>query len=328
MEMLILIAVILTGASGLYMAYTFKTHIEKHVAPLMERITQDARNQVEAASKELRQQIQATAGPLEAVASKDLVTNGELRQQAWTMTDGLTREIRTIAGELQQDRNLASSLFERIATRQDQIGEDLQRADHRVAQLGASLARQGAQLTAIYGYVRSQGRQTGTSQEPDQLLLAMLEAESDADGQGWGIPPHLYALTERPPPAAADHEHSASTPDALIPVAHELPDGDLTEALAGIHWADDVAGCVLVAELTDLPAGGEQDGPIDPAAAEQWTSTCPDGRPARLAVGVRRNGEHVCGFRAQGDYDVRIRTDMAVGSIVTALHGTFEGQNS
>jgi hypothetical protein len=69
MEILILIAVIVTGASGLYVAYNFKNHIEKHVAPLMERIAQDARNQIEAASKELRQQV-------------------------WTMTDGLRREIR------------------------------------------------------------------------------------------------------------------------------------------------------------------------------------------------------------------------------------------
>jgi hypothetical protein len=304
MEILILIAVIATGASALYMAYTFKNHIEKHVAPLLERVPQDARNQIEA-------------------ASKDLVTNGELRQQVWTMTDGLKREIRAIADERQQDSELASRLSDRIATRQDQIREDLLRADHRVAQLGESLARQGAQLTAIHGYARNQGRQTGTSQEPDQLVLAMFEAESDVDGKGWGIPPHLYALTERPPPASADHEHSAGTPDVLIPVPHQLPDGDLAEALAGIHWPEDVAGCVLVAELTDLPAEGERDAPIDPVAAGQWTSTCPDGRPARLTVGVRRNGEHACGFRAQGDDDIQIRTDMTVGSIVTALFRTF-----
>jgi hypothetical protein len=304
MEILILIAVIATGASALYMAYTFKNHIEKHVAPLLERVPQDARNQIEA-------------------TSKDLVTNGELRQQVWTMTDGLKREIRTIADELQQDRERASRLSDGIAARQVQIGEDLLRADHRVAQLGESLARQGAQLTAIYGYARSQGRQTGTPQEPDQLMLGMMEAEADVGGKGWGIPPHLYALMERPPPASADDEHSAGTPDVLIPVPHELPDGDLAEALAGIHWPEDVAGCVLVAELTDLPAGRERDAPIDPIAAGQWTSTCPDGRPARLAVGVRRNGEHACAFRAQGDDDIQIRTDMTVGGIVTALFRTF-----
>ena len=321
MEILILIAVIATGASSLYMAYTFKNHIEKHVAPLMKRIAQDARNQIETASKELRQQIEATTtGPLETMASKDLATNGELRQQVRTMTDGLRQEIRTITGELQQDRALASRVADKIDTRQDKLGEDLLRTDHRVARLGESLARQGAQLAAIYGYAKIQGKPTGTAQEPDQLVLATLEAESHVDGEGWGIPPRLYALAEKPPPASADHEHPAGTPDALIPVPHELPDGDLAAALAVIHWPEDVAGCVLVAEFTDLPA--EPDAPIDPVAAEQWASAHPDGRPARLAVGVRRNGEHVCGFRVKGDYDVQVRTDIA-GAVVAALLGSF-----
>ena len=177
------------------MAHTFKNHIEKHVAPLMERIAQDARNQIETASKELRQQIEATTtGPLETMASKDLATNGELRQQVRTITDGLRQEIRTITGELQQDRALASRVADKIDTRQDKLGEDLLRTDHRVARLGESLARQGAQLAAIYGYAKIQGKPTGTAQEPDQLVLATLEAESHVDGEGWGIPPRLYAL--------------------------------------------------------------------------------------------------------------------------------------
>jgi len=318
MEILILIAVIVTGASGLYMAYTFKNHIEKDVAPLMQRIAEDARKQIEAASKDLTQQIQASAGPLEAVASKDLVTNGELRQQVWTMTDGLQREIRTIADELQRDREQAGRRAESLSTRQDQIGKDLLQADHRIGQLSESLARQGTQLTAIYGYAMSQGKQAGISQNTDQLMLAALEAESHVDGMGWGIPPHLYALTERTPPGSADH----GSPGALVPVTYELPDGDLAEALAGIHWPEDVTGCVLVTELTDLPARGQEDLPVDPATAGQWASAHPDGRPARLTVGVRKNGEHVCGFRVKGEHDAQVRTDIA-GEIVAALFRTF-----
>jgi hypothetical protein len=299
-------------------AYTFKTHIERHVEPLMQRTAQAARTQIEAASKDLKQQIQASTGQLEAVTRKDPVTNGELSQQIRAVTDGLQREIRAITGELQRNRELA----DRIDTRQVQLGKDLSEADRRVAQLSESLARQGAQLTAIYSYAKSQGKLTGTSREIDQLMLAMLEAESHVDGKGWGTPPHLFALTERMPPGPADHEHSAGTPDALIPVTHELPDGDLVEALASTHWPEDVVGCVLVTELTDLPARGGDDAPIDPVAAGQWASARPDGRPARLTVGVRRNGEHVCGFRVKGEHDVQVRADIA-GDIVTALLGTF-----
>jgi hypothetical protein len=318
MEILILIAVIATGASGLYVAYTFKTHIERYVEPLMQRTAQDARTQIEAVSTDLKQQIQASTGQLEAVTTKDPMTNGELSQQIRAVTDGLQREIRAITGELQRDRELVG----RIDQRQVQLGEDLSEADRRVAQLGESLARQGAQLTAIYSYAKNQGKLTGTSREIDQLMLAMLEAESHVDGKGWGTPPHLFALTERMPSGPADHEHSAGTPDALIPVTHELPHGDLVEVLASTHWPEDVVGCVLVAELTDLPARGEDDALIDPVAAGQWASARPDGRPARLAVGVRRNGEHVCGFRVKGEHDVQVRADIA-GDIVTALLGTF-----
>ena len=318
MEILILIAVIATGASGLYVAYTLKTHVERHVEPLMQRTAQAARTQIEAVSNDLKQQIQASTGQLEAVTRKDPMTNGELNQQIRAVTDGLQREIRAITGELQRDRELVG----RIDTRQVQLGKDLSEADRRVAQLGESLARQGAQLTAIYSYAKNQGKLTGTSREIDQLMLAMLEAESHVDGKGWGTPPHLFALTERMPSGPADHEHSAGTPDALIPVTHELPDGDLVEVLASTHWPEDVVGCVLVAELTDLPARGEDDALIDPVAAGQWASARPDGRPARLAVGVRRNGEHVCGFRVKGEHDVQVRADIA-GDIVTALLGTF-----
>lgn len=322
MEILILIAVIATGASGLYVAYTFKTHIERHVEPLMQRTVTAARTQIEAASKDLKQQIQASTGQLEAMTRKDRVTHGELSQQIRAVTDGLQREIGAITGELQQERELIAQLADKIDTRQVQLGKDLLEADRRVAQLGESLARQGAQLTAIYGYAKSQGKLTGTSREIDQLMLATLEAESHVDGNGWGTPPRLFALTEKMPPGSADHEHSAGTPDALILLTHELPGGDLVEALAGTHWPEDVVGCVLVTELTDLPARGEDDAPIDPVAAGQWASARPDGRPARLAIGVRRSGEHVCGFRVKGEHDVQVRADMA-GDIVTALLGTL-----
>ena len=82
-----------------------------------------------------------------------------------------------------------------------------------------------------------------------------------------------------------------------------------------------MVGCVLVTELADLPA--RTDGaPVDHVAASQWASARPDGGPARLAVSVGRNGEHVCGFRVKGEHDVQTRADLA-DDIVTALRGTF-----
>jgi F0F1-type ATP synthase membrane subunit b/b' len=342
MEILILIAVIATGASSLYVAYTFKVHTERHVAPLMQRITKAAHDQIESAGKDLRKQIQESTEQLSAATGKDLVTSRELSQQ-----------VRTITSELRQDREMVRHLAERIDTRQDQFGRDLLEADRRVAQLGesveqqlggslqqfggsveqinatieqlgGSLDRQIARLAAIYSYVKSQGQPTGLSREKDQLILAMREAESHAERMGWGISPHLYALSEKIQPEPADHESSAEPPDPIILVAQRpLPDGNLVEALTSISWPEGVVGCVLVAELTDLPARGDEDEPIDPVATGQWASGRPDGRPARLAVAVRRNGEHVCGLRVKDEYDVQIRPDIAAGKIVAALLGTF-----
>lgn len=334
MEILILIAVIITGASGLYVAYTFKKHIERDLEPLLQQTAQAARAQIEAASEDLKQQVQESNGRLEALARKEPLTTQELSLQIQTVTDGLERglravtdrlqrELQAITGEMQRDRELAGRLADKIDTQQAQLRKDLSETGRRVAQLGESVASQGARLTAIYSYAKSQGKVTGTSGETDQLMLAVLEAESYADGKGWGTPPQLFALTEGTPPGPAEHEDSAGTPGVLIPATHELPDGDLAAALASTHWPGDVVGCVLVAELTDLPAKGEDEAPIDPVAAREWASARPDGRPARLAVGVRRNGEHVCGFRVKGEPDVQVRADLAVADIVTALRKTF-----
>jgi hypothetical protein len=317
MEMLILIAVIATGTSALYVAYTFKKYAERDADPLIQRTLQAARTQTGAASEDLRRQIQANTTRLDAMARNAPVTTGELEQQVQAVTAALQRELQSITTELRQDREAAAQLANRIDTRQAQLAKDLSEANRRVAQLGESLARQAAQLTAIY----SQGRLTGPSAEMNQLTLAMLEAESHVDSKGWGTLPHLFALTEWMPAGLADHELSAGTPDALILVPHKLPDGDLAAALASIHWPEDVVGCVLVTELTDLPA--RKDGaPVDQVAARHWASARPDGGPARLAVSVGRNGEHVCGFRVKGEHDVQTRADIG-SDVVNVLRGTF-----
>jgi hypothetical protein len=175
----------------------------------------------------------------------------------------------------------------------------------------------GQQIEAVTAEVRSAGRrekQAESSPDIDSLVLAMLEAESLAEAQGWGKPPQLYALTAEP-----QNGRSA----ALIPVAREpLPDGSLIEGLASIHWPEDVAGCVLVTELSELPFRGAETAFADPGAAGQWTSTHPDGRPARLAVGVRRNGDHTYGLRIKGEDDVQVHADLAE-DLVRALRGTL-----
>ena len=334
MEILLLIAIIAVGASGLYVAATFNARTKKNFAPLMDDAAKNIAGRIEAASREQGQQVQAIAGELQRTTelvrhleaasrergqqvqavTDELRRNGELVRHLEAASGELRWQVQAVTDELRQDRELIKQSGEQIQTRQNQLGRDLALLDHRVAELRESLAQQSTRISRIYRYVMRQETQDGSTAENDSLLLAMLEAESYVDDKGWDGRPHLYALTEKT---------SNARPAALIPVEHErLPDGDLIEVLAGIHWPADVAGCVLVTELAALPPRSEEDAPVDALAAGQWTSTHPDGRSARLAVGVCRSGEHACGLRIKGEDGLQVRTGLAA-DLVTALLGTF-----
>lgn len=319
MEIILLIAVIAVGASGLYVTATFNTRARQNFVPLMNDATKNICSNIETASGEVRQQMRAIADKLQE--DRGLVSHLE------AASEEIQQQMRAMAGDLQRNRELIEQLHEQIDTRQNQLGGDLAQLDRQVTELCESLAQQGTQITGIHMHVMRQEMRAGSSAGNDSLLLAMLEAESYVDGKGWGGRPHLYALTKKTSTAAADHEFSAELADAqldaLIPVEKEpLPDGDLIEVLAGTHWPADVVGCVLVTELAALPARSEEDAPIDADAAGQWASIHPDGRPARLAVGVCRSGEHTCGLRIKGEDEIQVRSELA-GGLVIALLATF-----
>ena len=319
MEILILIAIIAVGASALYVAVNFGARTGKVIDPLVNKAREDIRNQIKTTSEELGRQTKAITGAQQQ--------DGERVKHIDEETGGLKQQLQAITGTVRRDSDLVQQLNKQIGALQDQFGNNLRQLDDRVTKVIESLAQQTAQITEIHSYIKRQGKQSQSSATKDSLLSAMLEAESHVDRKGWDQPPHLYALTEKVSPSAADHELADEMRDArlaaLILVEQEpLPDGDLIEVLANIHWPEDVAGCVLVTELADLPPGSAEDAPIDPAAAGQWASTHPDARPARLVVGVRRSGEYECGLRIKGEDDVQVRTELA-NDLVTALRGTF-----
>jgi len=314
MEVLLLVAIVAVGAAALYVAVTFNARSRKNFTPLMGDAAKDISHEIEMATGELRQEIQAIAPDLRKY--RELVeylerADGELRQQMRAMTDELRQYMRAIADEMRRNRELVSQLDQQAGTRQTQLGGDLELLHNRIAELGDSLARQGTQLAGVHGYIMRQEMPAGSSAIQVALLMATVEAESHVDVRGWGGQPHLFALTEK---TSGD-----GRPDVLVPVEREpLPHGDLIEVLAGLGWPADVVGCVLVAELAAVP----DEVPIDPAAAGQWADAHPDGRPARLAVGVCRSGEHTCVLRLKGDDDIQVRPEYAA-ELVAALLGTF-----
>jgi len=323
-EILILIAIMAVGASALYVALKFDVRTRQVIGPLVSKAAEDICQQIKTAGEELGRQTQAIAGAQQR-DSERIEHIGQAHEE-------LQQQIQVIADDLARDRELAKHPDKQIDVRQDQLSSDLLRLDRRVAQVVESLAQQGLQIAEIRDHFRHQRKHARNSGTQDSLLSAMLKAESHIDRNGWGQPPHLYALTEKIASQAADHERADEMRGAalggLIPVEQgPLPDGDLKEVLANMHWPEDVVGCVLVTELGDLQPRNTEGASIDRVAARQWASTHPDARPARLVVGVCRSGERKSGLRIKGEDDVQVRTELA-DDLVTALLGTFSAAHA
>jgi hypothetical protein len=323
MEILLLVAIMAVAASGLYVAATFNKRTKQNAAPLIDGAVKDIAERHKKAAEDLRQQLQVITNELR----EGIGLTTQSRSEIHGRLDQADSRISSMSSQFLAALGTVERLGEQIDTRQGDLSRELQQLDHRVAQLTESLAQQSARTIEIHRYPQSRETQAGSPPEIGSLVSAVLAAESHMDRKGWGKPPHLYALTEKTSPVTAAHELGAEVRDArldamMLVEQEPLPDGDLLEALATTHWPADVVGCVLVAELTALPPRSTEDGPINPAAAGQWASTHPDGRPARLAVGVRRNGAHTCGFRIKGEDNVQVGTERA-DDLVTALLGTF-----
>ena len=164
----------------------------------------------------------------------------------------------------------------------------------------------------------------------DALTTAVVETARHMADDGWGLPPRIYALAERAAVTALGidlPEQVRSAPDiALIPIEQDqLPEGEPVEVLASIHWPEEVAGCVLVTEVTVMPPDSKVTG-LSPEDETQWAAAYPDGRKARLTVGVLRQSDrqahYACCLQMDGDDALRVGRDLA-DDLVTALLGTF-----
>lgn len=163
----------------------------------------------------------------------------------------------------------------------------------------------------------------------DALTAAVVETARHTADDDWGLRPRLYALAERTEltrlGVGLPEQVSRAPAGTLIPIEQdELPEGPPFEVLASIHWPSEVAGCILVAEVTVLPP---ITGDTVPALGDDpWAADRPDGRKARLTVGVLRETDqaahYACCLRLEGDDDLRVGPDLA-DDLVTALLGTL-----
>ena len=148
--------------------------------------------------------------------------------------------------------------------------------------------------------------------EDPELALAVAEVEEFAAAAGWDRPPQLFALVRTmdllsAEPGLADSVHAGSP---FTPIAQdELPESDLSQALARIAWPPEVAGCVLTQEIVVMPPDSP---PPTGGVADRLD---PGRREGRLVAGVLRGAPGgACLLRMRDDPDTPLRGgDLAPG---------------
>jgi hypothetical protein len=168
------------------------------------------------------------------------------------------------------------------------------------------------------------------STPPFVLAAAAAEIEAHVAAAGWDRPPTLFALVTGDQVASGDPDIAARLGirpgTALAPIEQEsLPDGPLDEALAGIGWPDEVAGCALSQEVLILPPDAEA--AVAPDAAPDAAATHPDRREARLVAAVLRDGTSAVVLRLRsstgGDEDDLLTGPDLAPNLVAALLETL-----
>ncbi|WP_433472138.1 PPA1309 family protein [Spirillospora sp. CA-142024] len=169
----------------------------------------------------------------------------------------------------------------------------------------------------------------GAIQEREKLRSAVLTVERHLAEEGWGKLPRLFALADRERLIAAEPqlaaEVEAAPPGTLVPVAQSLDDLaeppdvlGIDEALARIRWPGEVVGCVLSRRILVLPKAAREGVEQDVTAAARH----PEGRIARLTVGVLRDGTYASCLRLRVTDELLEDTEAADG-LVAALLSTF-----
>jgi hypothetical protein len=304
MDIVLLVALVAVAISGFYVAAALRLRAKQTTEPLINRAVMQINGKIESAVNNQRQQIQ------------DGLTKGQDLQGRWW---------KNAQPQFNRIGDLISDVKRETGKTQEQLGQLADRVEHIARQFMALEQREAGPAEAKTSLGGIPVTEVTDVRHP--LVLAMLEAESNRARDGWGKPPQLYALAAKAAVLRTDPDLEAEigeAPDSsLIPIKQEpLPPGEPIEVLAGVHWPDDVAGCVLVTELVVLPREAEGQAPQDPENLEQWASGQPGSQPARLAVGVSREGDYACILRLKGDDSVQFDPRLA-DDLVTALLETF-----
>lgn len=141
------------------------------------------------------------------------------------------------------------------------------------------------------------------------LRDAVREIEAHAAEEGWDRSARLFALVDtvdivtREPGLAAAMGLDSSAGGLTAVEQEELPESALEEALLGIEWPDEVAGCAAVVERFVLPPSVETQIPESDAEARAFAAEHPERQEVRIVAGATRAGATYCALRLRAHDD-------------------------
>lgn len=153
MEILLLVAILAVGASGLYVAATFNRRTRQNTAPLMNEAVRGISRQVADTGENLSQQLHELTDLM--LQERELINQDISKTQE--RLDHADMRLSSVAGQFSAELDTIKHQCAEIGAWQDHFGGILQQQlDHQAAQLGEVLARISAQVAGIESYLRGQ----------------------------------------------------------------------------------------------------------------------------------------------------------------------------
>jgi len=123
MELLLAVATLVVAAAVLYVTITVGQRTRRTAAPLIDGVS----DQLEAASAELRRQLQAVVNELHQDADQLRLDGRKIQGRL----DHADSRLTTVANQLLAELETIKRLGEQLSARQDQLSEDLRQLDRR-----------------------------------------------------------------------------------------------------------------------------------------------------------------------------------------------------
>jgi len=122
MEIVLIVAIAVVAAAGLYVAATFNKRTRQTTGPLIEAAVSDISAQIRVAADDLRRQLRAIADDLHHDREQQRLDGRKIQGRL----DHADSRISSMANEVLAELDAIKRRGEQIGTRQDQLGGDLQ----------------------------------------------------------------------------------------------------------------------------------------------------------------------------------------------------------